>query len=61
MAASHPDGESPTSSAGPGQTTPARHALREQDALWADFLALASSVVDALGKVFWRSARVDST
>ena len=50
MAASHPDGERSTSGAGQAQTTPARHALREQDAVWADFLALASSVVDALEK-----------
>jgi phosphate transport system protein len=28
----------------------ARHSLREQDALWADFLALAASVVDSLDK-----------
>ena len=51
MAASQSDEEIvPVRQAGPARVVPARHALREQDALWADFLALASSVVDALEK-----------
>ncbi len=50
MAASRSDQETFSPKAGPGQPVPARHALREQDTLWADFLALASSVVDSLGK-----------
>ena len=29
---------------------PNRHSLREQDALWAEFLAMAASVVDSLDK-----------
>ena len=50
MAPSRPDEESPASSPGPGQAVSGRHALREQDALWADFLALAASVVESLEK-----------
>ena len=50
MAASRPDKESPASNPGPGQAISGRHALREQDALWADFLALAASVVNSLEK-----------
>ena len=50
MAPSRPDQESPASKPGPGQATSGRHALREQDALWADFLALAASVVNSLEK-----------
>jgi len=50
MAASRPDKESPASSPGPGQAVPGRHSLREQDVLWADFLALADSVVNSLEK-----------
>jgi len=50
MAPSRPDQESPASKPGPGQATSGRHALREQDALWANFLALAASVVNSLEK-----------
>jgi phosphate transport system protein len=50
MAPSRPDKESPAPSPGPGQAVSSRHALREQDALWADFLALAASVVNSLEK-----------
>jgi len=50
MAASRPDEESPASSPGPGQAVSGRHALREQDVLWTDFLALAASVVNSLEK-----------
>ena len=50
MAPSRPDEESPASSPGPGQAVSGRHSLREQDPLWADFLALAASVVDSLEK-----------
>ena len=46
MVPSRPDEESP----GPRQAFSGRHALREQDALWADFLALAASVVNSLEK-----------
>ncbi len=50
MRASDPVGEKVTSSGAPAQPAPARHALRDQDSLWADFLGLAYSVVDALEK-----------
>jgi phosphate transport system protein len=50
MAPSRPDAENPASSPGPGQAKSGRHSLREQDVLWADFLALAASVVDSLDK-----------
>jgi phosphate transport system protein len=50
MAPSRPDEESPASKPGPGQAISGRHALREQDVLWADFLALAASVVNSLEK-----------
>ena len=50
MAPSRPDEESPAPSPGPGQAVSGRHALREQDVLWADFLALAASVVNSLEK-----------
>jgi len=50
MAPSRPDEESPASKPGPGQAISGRHALREQDALWANFLALAASVVNTLEK-----------
>ena len=39
-----------SSSSGTESTMTGRHALREQDALWARFLSLAASVVDALEK-----------
>ncbi|MGC8641519.1 MAG: phosphate signaling complex protein PhoU [Isosphaeraceae bacterium] len=50
MAASQSDEETTRINAGPARTVPARHALREQDALWSDFLGLAASVVNALEK-----------
>jgi len=50
MAPSRPDEESPASKPGPGRAISSRHALREQDLLWADFLALAASVVNSLEK-----------
>jgi len=50
MAPSRPDQESFASNPGPGQATSGRHALREQDLLWADFLSLAASVVNSLEK-----------
>jgi len=50
MAPNRPDEESPASSPGPRQAFSGRHALREQDALWASFLALAASVVKSLEK-----------
>ena len=50
MAPSRPDEESPAPSPGPGQAVSGHHALREQDVLWADFLALAASVVNSLEK-----------
>jgi phosphate transport system protein len=50
MAPSRPHEESTTSSPGSGQAVSGRHALREQDVLWADFLALAASVVKSLEK-----------
>jgi len=50
MAPSRPDEERSVSSTGPAPAMSARHSLREQDALWADFLALAASVVDSLDK-----------
>jgi len=50
MAPSRPDEESPASSPRPAQAISGRHGLREQDALWADFLALAASVVNSLEK-----------
>ncbi len=39
-----------SSSAGTESTATGRHALREQDALWARFLVLAASMVDSLEK-----------
>jgi len=50
MAPSRPDEESAAPSPGPGQAVSGHHALREQDVLWADFLALAASVVNSLEK-----------
>lgn len=50
MAASRFEPEASSLRAGPARAVPARHALREQDALWAEFVGLASSVVDALHK-----------
>ncbi len=50
MAPSRPDEESHASRPGPGQAISGRHGLREQDVLWADFLALAASVVNSLEK-----------
>jgi len=50
MAPSRPDQESPASNLGPGQAISGRHSLREQDVLWADFLALAAAVVNSLEK-----------
>ncbi len=50
MTPSRPDEESPAASPGPGQAVSGRHSLREQDLLWADFLALAASVVNSLEK-----------
>jgi phosphate transport system protein len=50
MAANRPDQESPATNPGPAPATPGRHALRDQDVLWADFLALAASVVSSLEK-----------
>ena len=50
MAPSRPDEESPASKPGPGRAISGRHGLREQDLLWADFLALAASVVNSLEK-----------
>jgi phosphate transport system protein len=47
MAVSQSNEEPPRSS---GAAVPARHALRDQDTLWTDFMALASSVVMALEK-----------
>jgi phosphate transport system protein len=41
---------SPDSGSDSGSAISARHSLREQDALWADFLALAASVVNSLEK-----------
>ncbi len=35
---------------GPGSAVPVRHALRDQDALWADFLAMGLTAVDSLSK-----------
>ena len=50
MAPSRPDKESPAPSPGPGRAVSGRHSLREQDLLWAEFLALAASVVNSLEK-----------
>ncbi len=50
MAPSRPDEESPASNPAPGPAISGRHSLREQDMLWADFLALAAAVVNALEK-----------
>ncbi len=50
MIPSRPDAETPASNPGPGQVASGRHALRDQDKLWSDFLALAASDVDSLGK-----------
>ncbi len=50
MTPSRPDEESPASKPGPGRAISGRHGLREQDLLWADFLALAASVVNSLEK-----------
>ncbi len=35
---------------GPGPTFPGRHALREQETLWAEFLAMGETVVESLAK-----------
>jgi phosphate transport system protein len=50
MEPSQSDKDASTSSTGAAKPTPVRHALRDQDTLWADFLGLASSVVEALEK-----------
>ncbi len=50
MASSHPDAMGQSSSPAKGQVTSVRHALRDQDTLWTDFLALAAAVVDSLEK-----------
>jgi phosphate transport system protein len=50
MAPSRSDKERPASSPSPGHAISGHHALREQDLLWADFLALAASVVNSLEK-----------
>ena len=48
MAPNRREKEPASSSAGTDSTMTGRHALREQDALWARFLALAALVVDSL-------------
>ncbi len=48
MAPSRPNEERPASNPAPGPAISGRHSLREQDMLWADFLALAAAVVHAL-------------
>ena len=48
MASNRREKEPASSSAGTDSTMTGRHALREQDALWARFLALAALVVDSL-------------
>ncbi|MBV8309915.1 MAG: phosphate signaling complex protein PhoU [Planctomycetaceae bacterium] len=50
MPLSRRDEQNHASSPGPGQSASCRHSLREQDLLWADFLALAASVVNSLEK-----------
>ena len=35
---------------GTGSAIPVRHALRDQDALWDDFLAMGLTAVDSLSK-----------
>ncbi|MGO9599283.1 MAG: phosphate signaling complex protein PhoU [Isosphaeraceae bacterium] len=50
MAPDRREKEPASSSAGTESTATGRHALREQDALWARFLALAALVVDSLEK-----------
>ncbi len=50
MAMSRPDKEKPVSSPTPGPAIGSRHALRDQDVLWTNFLDLAGSVVNTLEK-----------
>jgi phosphate transport system protein len=50
MAQSRPDLGGSAASAGQNPAMPGRHSLREQDALWAEFLSLAATVVDSLDK-----------
>ncbi len=50
MALNRSDEVRPDSGSDAGSAISGRHALREQDKLWADFLALAASVVNALDK-----------
>jgi phosphate transport system protein len=50
MASSRDEKTDMTRPSGPAAPAPGRHALREQDLLWADFLAMARAVVDSLVK-----------
>jgi phosphate transport system protein len=50
MSASRSENPRPSSGAGSAPAIPARHAIREQDALWTEFLSLAGTVVDAMEK-----------
>src|SRR5262245_2950206 len=50
MGASRDAGEDASGPSGPTAPLPARHALRDQEVVWIDFLAMARAVVDSLTK-----------
>jgi phosphate transport system protein len=50
MGASRAAGEEASGPSGASAPLPARHALREQEVVWVDFLAMAQAVVDSLAK-----------
>jgi phosphate transport system protein len=50
MAPNRPEKEKQASSVGQNSPVPGGHSLREQDALWAEFLALGAAVIDSLDK-----------
>jgi phosphate transport system protein len=50
MEPNQPVDDDEPSETGPSASFPGRHALRDQDALWAEFLAMALTVVESLAK-----------
>jgi phosphate transport system protein len=50
MGASRDEGEDVSRLSGPIPAFPGRHALRDQEILWTDFLAMAGAVIDSLAK-----------
>jgi len=50
MRASRDAGEDAAGPSGQAAPSSTRHTLREQEAVWTDFLAMARAVVDSLAK-----------